>query len=195
VTRERALEIIAAHGADVGRWPAAEATGVLALAARDAAVAVAIADARRLDDVLAAWASPVPERRFDAAALIAAVPGAAVPATVAMPARVSRGWLAGGALAAAVAAVLLLMPGARHAVLPSAAPPAQLAAVPVAPRGLAGAAGETPVVMADATAVTTIRPGTRSGAKSASLARAMPANDADVFQSVFTPTIDEDELI
>ncbi len=195
MTRERALEIIAAHGADVGRWPAAEAAGVLELAARDAAVAAAIADVRRLDDVLAAWALPVPDRRFDAAALIAAVPGAAVPAADAVPARVLRGWLAGGALAAAVAAALLLMPGARHAVLPSAAPPAQLAAVPVAPRGLAGAAVDTPLVMADAVPVATARPGTRSGSQSASLARAMPVDDADVFQSVFTPTLDEDELI
>lgn len=102
MTEDRALEIIASYGADPARWPADERAGVLALAGRPA-IAVALADARALDTLLGDWATAdVAAVPFDAAQL---TPRAAP----VMPAR-RRGWLAAGAMAAAVAAAVVLTP-------------------------------------------------------------------------------------
>jgi hypothetical protein len=102
VTEDRALEIIASYGADPARWPADERAAVLALAGRPA-VAAALADARGLDALLGDWArADVVAAPFDAAQL---TPRAAP----VVPAR-RRGWLAAGAMAAAVAAAVVLTP-------------------------------------------------------------------------------------
>jgi hypothetical protein len=102
VTEDRALEIIASYGADTARWPADERAAALALAGRPA-VAAALADARALDALLGDWAAAdVTAAPFDAAQL---TPRAAP----VVPAR-RRGWLAVGAMAAAVAAAVVLTP-------------------------------------------------------------------------------------
>jgi hypothetical protein len=97
VTRDRALEIIAAYGGDAARWPATEAAALLALADSDAEVAGALVDARRLDALLGDWAGDVAPAVIDIAA-ITNLPRAA-PAV-----RPTRRWLAGGVFAAAMAA-------------------------------------------------------------------------------------------
>lgn len=98
MTPDRALETIAAYGADSRRWPAAVRADVAALALRDPDVAAALAAARDLDALLDGWARDiVPMAAIDAAALIPA-------ATVTGPADTRRRWFGGAALAAAVAA-------------------------------------------------------------------------------------------
>lgn len=104
MTEERALEIIAAWGADSTRWPDDERAGVLALAARPA-VAAALAEALPLDALLGDWArADVAAAPFDAARLVPA------PAVVGRRAHPLRRWLAAGAMAAAVAAAVVLTP-------------------------------------------------------------------------------------
>jgi len=110
VTQTEALELIAAYGGDVARWPLEARTGVLALAGADPVVAAALADAQALDTLLAGWAADVPGRQFEAAALI--------PMSRELPParRLRARWFAGGTLAASVAAALLLvMPGQQLA--------------------------------------------------------------------------------
>lgn len=105
MTEERALEIIAALGADPVRWPDVERGAVLALA-ETPTVAAALADARALDALLGAWAGEaVAAAPFDASRL--------VPAPV-RPAAPRRRWLGTGALAAAVAAAVVLAPIANR---------------------------------------------------------------------------------
>lgn len=102
MTEDRALEIIASHGADPARWPADERAAVLALTGRPA-VAAALAAARALDALLGDWArADVVAAPFDAAQLTPR--GAPI-----APAR-RRGWLAAGAMAAAVVAAVVLTP-------------------------------------------------------------------------------------
>jgi hypothetical protein len=94
------LEILGSHGADAARWPADERAALLALVADDAAVAAAMDAERRMDVMLGDWARDVPERQFEAEALLPA-------------ARVLTGragfvrWLAGGAVAAGLALALV----------------------------------------------------------------------------------------
>jgi hypothetical protein len=103
VTEDRALEIIAALGADRARWPADERDAVLALCGRPR-VAAALAEAASLDALLGDWArADVAAAPFDSAALVP-------PAAVAAPALRPRRWLAAAALAAAVAAAVVLAP-------------------------------------------------------------------------------------
>ena len=102
MTEDRALEIIASHGADASRWPDADRDAVLALAGTPA-VAAALAEAATLDALLTGWArADVVAAPFDAATL--------VPAPVRPAARPVRRWLAAGAMAAAVAAAVVLAP-------------------------------------------------------------------------------------
>ncbi|KAB7646359.1 hypothetical protein [Polymorphobacter fuscus] len=103
MTRDRALDIIAACGADPARWPADERAGVLALSG-DPAVAAALAEAAPLDALLTEWArAEGPVRSFDPAKLVPAPAAASAPAP-------RRRWFAAGALAAAVAAAVALTP-------------------------------------------------------------------------------------
>lgn len=151
MTRDRALEIIAAYGADAVRWPATEAAALLALADSDALVASALADARQFDALLADWAATAVSAEIDLAAITC------LPAETPMPA---RRWLAGGFVAAAIAAgIAFLAP-----VMPAADP------------GLENVPTQTAVPLATAE-------GDAFG------------SDADVFATVFTPTVDEDTLI
>ncbi len=103
MTIDRALEIIAAHGADARRWPADERAAVLALAA-DPQVAAALAEARDLDAMLADWAVAPAMGTIDLAAITRQ------PQQQAMPQTASRGWILGGAMAAAIAGVIALAP-------------------------------------------------------------------------------------
>jgi hypothetical protein len=116
ISAERALEIIAACGADSRRWPADEREAALLCAIADPAVAAALAEARQFDALLADWAGDVvPRTPIEAATLI--------PAPVARPilSRRQRWWV-GGALAGAIAGVVM-MPALQMAAL-SAPPPA-----------------------------------------------------------------------
>ncbi len=78
---ETAIAIIASHGADPARWPAADRAAVLALSAADADVAAALADARILDAALGDWlAAPLPMMAaVDVAAITSGAPGRAAP--------------------------------------------------------------------------------------------------------------------
>ena len=149
--RDRALEIIAVCGADAARWPVTEAATLLALAENDVVVASALADARQLDGLLAYWAVASVSARIDLAAITR------LPAEVPVPA---RRWLAGGFLAAAIAAgIAFLAPF-----------------TPAADPGLENVSTQTALQLATAE-------GNALG------------SDADVFASVFTPTVDEDDVI
>jgi hypothetical protein len=115
VTRDEALSLISAHGAAPARWPATARAAVLALAAEDAVVGAALAEARALDALIGEWASPVPARQFEVAALIPQ------PAQVRSVGRSGTGrlWIGGGALAASVVAALLLALPAQQPVIPA----------------------------------------------------------------------------
>jgi hypothetical protein len=116
VTPETALQIIESHGGDPLRWPEADRAALLALAASDARIGTALADARVLDAMLDGWAGDVAPARFDLAAITAAPQE-----QVARP----RRWLAGGALAAAAAAVLIVLaPMAGDVSTPASVPSA-----------------------------------------------------------------------
>ncbi|MCW5729375.1 MAG: hypothetical protein KIT20_01360 [Alphaproteobacteria bacterium] len=58
---ERLQQIIDAYGADPARWPGAELAAAEALLARSAEARAALAEARRLDDMLDAWTAPAPD--------------------------------------------------------------------------------------------------------------------------------------
>lgn len=151
MTRNRALEIIAAYGADSARWPPVEAAALRAIAASDALVASALAEAQPLDGLLADWAEASVPVGIDLAAITRLPAEAPVPA---------RRWVAGGIFAAAIAAGIAFL-------------------VPVAPAadpGLATVSLQTAVPLPTAE-------GDAFG------------SDADVFATVFTPTVDEDALI
>ncbi len=212
MTNERALEIIAGHGACEARWPDAERAAVLALAGSDAVVAAALVAAQRLDAVLNSWVHDVPQRSFDAAAIIAAAaavaPVAAVPPVLqpsvaaprrrpARPAMAMRRWLAGGAVAvAAVLGVAVLGPGAR---MPVAAPVA--VAAMSATVAAATPVAVPPVVLAAVDSPAGIAISTNTGLAGDAATRLAVAegdamgSDAEVFAHVFTPTVYEDELI
>jgi hypothetical protein len=102
LSTERALEIIAAYGADSRRWPADEREAVVLRSIADPAVAAALAEAKQLDALLGAWASDVaPRAPLDAAALI--------PAPVARQTFAQRQrWWVGGAVAAALTGLLFM---------------------------------------------------------------------------------------
>lgn len=114
ITAERALEIIAAYGADSRRWPADEREAAMLCAMADPVAAAALAEARQFDALLGDWAGDVaPLAPLDATMLI--------PAPAARPAASQRQrWLVGGAMAAAIAGLLLV--------------PALQAPAPLAPR-------------------------------------------------------------
>jgi hypothetical protein len=115
MTPERAFEIIDAYGADSARWPDEARAALLALAASDADVAAAVAQARRLDAVLGGWAGDVAPREFDLAA-ITRTPQETPAATRKGP--LPLRWITGGALAAAVAAGLIILAPMQRAADP-----------------------------------------------------------------------------
>lgn len=168
MTPERALEIIAAHGADSGRWPDADRAAVLALATADAGVASALREAATLDALIAGWAHDVAPRSFDVAA-ITALPQDA-PAIATGNAWRLR-WLGGGALAAAFAAGLIIFAPLR--------PTADTAVATLSPTT------SVPSATAD---------GNVDGRDADALATAL-GGDAEAFNNVFTPTPDEEQLI
>ena len=155
MTRERALEIITAYGGDSARWPADERAGVLAMAA-DADVAAALAEARDMDALLGDWARGDVAAAFDFAAISAGVQEK--PAEHARP--WPNRWFAGGAIAAAVAGLMVVL----------------------APMGT----GPAPMVAT----VSTDSPVQLATAKGSAA-----VSDAEAFANVFTPTVDEEELI
>lgn len=124
-----ALDIVASHGADPARWPADARDAVLALAAQDAAVATALAEARVLDAMLAAWAmAPADAGPVDVATIVA------LPQERAAPAR-SAAWRP--ALLAASLALVVAVGGWLGFSDRLASPPTQIAAV--SPSAEAGA--------------------------------------------------------
>jgi hypothetical protein len=69
---ETACAILASHGAEPARWPAAERAALLALAGSDPKVAAALTEARALDAMLDTWATaPAPLGGIDAVAMTA----------------------------------------------------------------------------------------------------------------------------
>lgn len=138
MTTEQALALIESFGGDPRRWPDAERAALLALAGHDARVSAAIADARELDTLLVGWAlAETPAWRLDDAALAAltaprALPPRALPPR-ALPLRPLtlrplplRRWFAGGAMAAALAAGVVLVnplaPRTGHPMVAAATP-------------------------------------------------------------------------
>lgn len=104
MTIDRALEIIASHGADARRWPVAESAQILAMA-HDPRIVAALAEARSMDALLGDWAvDAAPDGRID----LSAITGLPQQRRQSQPAW--RGWIAGGAVAAAVAALAVLAP-------------------------------------------------------------------------------------
>ena len=159
MTRERALEIIAAYGGDSRRWPDGERAAVLAMAADDD-VAAAIAGARRLDAALDDWARADMAAGLDFAAMTAEAQEGRAAARMTPRKRQWPGrWLAGGALAASVAVAVVLLGPVRTG---------------------------APVVET----VSTISPVPSATAKGGAA-----VSDAEAFASVFTPTVDEEEVI
>lgn len=68
---ETALDIVASFGADLARWPADSRAAVLALAAVDAGVAAALAEAIASDSALTEWANaPATGAAVDVAAIL-----------------------------------------------------------------------------------------------------------------------------
>jgi hypothetical protein len=99
-TIEQALAIITAYGGDAARWPDDARPGVLALAG-EPVVAATLAEARALDVLLADWAgADAPLPLLDVAA-ITALPQRRASRRLSL-------WLGGGAVAAALAAILVL---------------------------------------------------------------------------------------
>ncbi len=100
MTEERALEILAAYGADAARWPAAERAALIAAIDGNPALQAALAASRACDAAIAAmlpdWAPVAPSA--EASARLAAAARASHPHW--------RRWLGGG-LAAAIAASLI----------------------------------------------------------------------------------------
>lgn len=100
MTEDRALEILAAYGADAVRWPAAERAALVAAIDGNPALRAALAAARASDAAIAAllpdWAPVAPNA--EASARLAASARASTPHW--------RRWLGGG-LAAAIAASLI----------------------------------------------------------------------------------------
>ena len=96
MTRDRFLELAAAHGGAVARWPAAEREAAAALMAAEPAFAhEALAAADRLDSALDAWA-PLAVSHDLREAVIAAAP-------IARPRRGLRAWLLGAGVGAGLA--------------------------------------------------------------------------------------------
>ena len=119
MTIERALEIIDACGADPRRWPAAERSVVLAFAA-DPRLVAALAAARDLDASLDDWAAAdAAPMAFDVASITRQPQQG--PARM-QPAGAWRGWLTGGALAAAAMAGLIVLAPAPVSTISSNSP-------------------------------------------------------------------------
>ncbi|WP_353218222.1 hypothetical protein, partial [Sandarakinorhabdus sp.] len=57
LSSQTACAILASHGADPARWPAADRSALLLLAGSDPAVAAALAEAQAMDAMLAGWAN------------------------------------------------------------------------------------------------------------------------------------------
>ncbi len=112
---ERALEILAAYGADAARWPDDERAGVLALADHDPAVKAALDEVRGLDGLLAGWASDVPLRQFDAAALVPVQTTIEHTKSGFVPGKMR--WAGGALVAASLALVVVLMPASQPAMM------------------------------------------------------------------------------
>lgn len=107
LTPDQAIALLASRGSTLSRWPAEAAFALPGLAARDAAVAAAWAQAQALDAALDAWADvPGPVPAIDIAA-ITALPQLAVPAVPARAMQASFGWRP-ALLAASLALVVAL---------------------------------------------------------------------------------------
>lgn len=100
---ERAIEIIAAYGADSARWPDAERAMVLELVAADPILTAALGAARELDADIVGWARR-PERGGD--------PIAAAAIAMRRPRNIMR-WAASGSIAASLAVAIVLLTPAR----------------------------------------------------------------------------------
>lgn len=104
--RTRAQEIIAAYGADVTRWPAAEREAAYALVMADAGLRTQLDAAAALDADITLWAmAPVPSDDLAATT-------AADAALASLPA--PRRWLPvavlGGSIAASLFAAVMILP-------------------------------------------------------------------------------------
>lgn len=111
MTRERAIEILEAFGANPERWPADERHAVEAAIAEDAGLQALADRERELDSRLMDW-NALPPRAAAMEALFAAAEQTVQSNKVwSAPARRWNSWLAGGgavALAAGIVAALML---------------------------------------------------------------------------------------
>ena len=81
VTPKRVREIVAAYGADVARWPAAERAAALAIIRDDPELSALLREARRLDSMLDTFAPLLPAMKAGdlAERVMAAAPQAPAP--------------------------------------------------------------------------------------------------------------------
>jgi hypothetical protein len=138
----RAAEIIAAYGADAARWPDAERATALHVVAASPVLTAALAEARRLDADLTAWAQAPLDVTSRAAADAAAV-------ALRRPRPFLR-WAMGTGLAASLAAGLVLLTPAQR-LTPSTAPQVATAAPTTAADATAFAQVFTPTPDEDQT--------------------------------------------
>ncbi len=166
MTRDRALAILAAFGAEPARWPAAERAALAALARQDPDVAAALARARALDTAIARWlARPGPRPVMDdATAARAALRQARADGDGLAGMRPAPRWR-GLAAAAAIAALLAGVAGLAGLGVPSR----DAAPEPAAPHLVAA----------------TVPP---------DRARTAVREEDGLFALMFTPTLEEERL-
>ncbi len=131
--RNRAQEIIAAYGADAGRWPPAEREAALALIAEDKALRADMDVAASLDRELAVWAMAT-VRTGDVAATAAAD---AALAALPQPRRWLPTAILGGSIAASLFAAVMILPAPGSDPAPDATQIAQAPVPAAAPIQLA----------------------------------------------------------
>ncbi len=129
---DRFRAIVAAHGADPARWPAAERVACDSLLASSVAAQELVADAARLDAALESLPAPQPSLAIRTA-ILAAAPRPAAPS---LPVRLGNGWreifgeLGGWRMAGAVTAASLALGvvsgSLLSAALPTESPPGLL---------------------------------------------------------------------
>ncbi|MFC3714161.1 hypothetical protein ACFOMD_16440 [Sphingoaurantiacus capsulatus] len=126
--RNRAQEIIAAYGADAGRWPPAERDAALALIAEDKALRAEQDVAASLDRELAVWAMATVHTGDVAATAAADAALAAIP----QPRRWLPTAILGGSIAASLFAAVMILPAPGSDPAPDAATQIAQSSVPAA---------------------------------------------------------------
>jgi hypothetical protein len=224
VTRDRALEIIAASGADPARWPDEERASIERLAEQDAGVAAALRRAAALDSAIAQWLDSGPAVEAGAADRTAAAvlaaglqasvdrePDSFIPAAGAARAPVARSrqlrrFGVGAALLASLAAGLVsldlgMLPAPRGGSGADAVAPAPVELAAAEPAGSApwAASPETPAGQADmppGAGASAAMPGSFRVNAALTDVDPLPSAEGEQIWSVFfTPTPEEEDVL